>query len=112
MAPPGAPRGHRYLPCVLSCREGPLPARSKLDELLGRGPASKLLARPGTGEHREFKLDKKYQRPQGEEACGVGVEGPQKRCLPGAIIRNKLYIVTHTHIILFMFMNWVQSVRK
>ncbi|XP_065764651.1 fas-binding factor 1 isoform X6 [Muntiacus reevesi] len=47
--------------------EGPLPARSKLDELLGRGPASKLLARPGTGEHREFKLDKKYQRPQDKE---------------------------------------------
>uniref|UniRef100_A0A452FSK2 Fas binding factor 1 n=1 Tax=Capra hircus TaxID=9925 RepID=A0A452FSK2_CAPHI len=49
-------------------QEGPLPARSKLDELLGRGPAAKLLARSGTGEHREFKLDKKYQRPQGEEA--------------------------------------------
>ncbi|XP_061000768.1 fas-binding factor 1 isoform X1 [Dama dama] len=50
-----------------SDQEGPLPARSKLDELLGRGPASKLLARPGTGEHREFKLDKKYQRPQDKE---------------------------------------------
>ncbi|ELR47462.1 Fas-binding factor 1, partial [Bos mutus] len=48
-------------------QEGPLPARSKLDELLGRGPAAKLLARPGTGEHREFKLDKKYQRPQDKE---------------------------------------------
>lgn len=43
--------------------EGPRPARSKLDELLGRGTASKLLARPGTGEHREFKLDRKYQQP-------------------------------------------------
>lgn len=48
-------------------QEGPLPARSKLDELLGRGPAAKLLARSGTGEHREFKLDKKYQRPQDKE---------------------------------------------
>ncbi|XP_045046058.2 fas-binding factor 1 isoform X2 [Desmodus rotundus] len=44
---------------------GPLPARSKLDELLGRGSASKHLARPDPGEHREFKLDRKYQRPQG-----------------------------------------------
>ncbi|KAL1287102.1 FBF1 [Ovibos moschatus] len=48
-------------------QEGPLPARSKLDELLGRGPATKLLARSGTGKHREFKLDKKYQRPQDKE---------------------------------------------
>ncbi|XP_044103338.1 fas-binding factor 1 isoform X2 [Neovison vison] len=48
-------------------QEGPRPARSRLDELLGRGTATKLLARPGTGEHREFKLDKKYQRPQGKE---------------------------------------------
>ncbi|XP_055264535.1 fas-binding factor 1 isoform X2 [Moschus berezovskii] len=48
-------------------QEGPLPARSKLDELLGRGPAAKLLARPGTGEHREFKLDKKYQQPQDKQ---------------------------------------------
>ncbi|KAM9044107.1 fas-binding factor 1 isoform 7-T9 [Megaptera novaeangliae] len=51
-------------------QEGPLPARSKLDELLGRGTAAKLLARPGTGEHREFKLDKKYQRPQDKEDTG------------------------------------------
>lgn len=56
------------LPCVLSCREGPRPARSKLDELLGRGTATKLLARPVTGECREFKLDKKYMRPQGKDA--------------------------------------------
>uniref|UniRef100_A0A8C5KHX1 Fas binding factor 1 n=1 Tax=Jaculus jaculus TaxID=51337 RepID=A0A8C5KHX1_JACJA len=42
-------------------KDGPLPARSKLDELLGRGTSAKLLARPGTGEQREFKLDKKYQ---------------------------------------------------
>uniref|UniRef100_A0A8D2DSW2 Fas binding factor 1 n=1 Tax=Sciurus vulgaris TaxID=55149 RepID=A0A8D2DSW2_SCIVU len=49
-------------------QEGPRPARSKLDELLGRSTATKLLAHPGTGQQREFKLDKKYQRPQGEEA--------------------------------------------
>ncbi|XP_059006238.1 fas-binding factor 1 isoform X4 [Mustela lutreola] len=48
-------------------QEAPRPARSRLDELLGRGTATKLLARPGTGEHREFKLDKKYQRPQDKE---------------------------------------------
>lgn len=58
--------------CVPSCREGPRSARSRLDELLGLGTATKLLARPGTGERREFRLDKKYQRPQGEEACGAG----------------------------------------
>ncbi|XP_041491997.1 fas-binding factor 1 isoform X2 [Microtus oregoni] len=48
-------------------QEGPLPARSKLDELLGRGTAAKLLARPGAGEHKEFKLDKKYQKPEDKE---------------------------------------------
>ncbi|XP_039715416.1 fas-binding factor 1 isoform X2 [Pteropus medius] len=48
-------------------QEGPRPARSKLDELLGRGTATKLLARPGTGEHSEFQLDRKYQRPQDKD---------------------------------------------
>nr|XP_045014394.1 fas-binding factor 1 isoform X2 [Jaculus jaculus] len=48
-------------------QDGPLPARSKLDELLGRGTSAKLLARPGTGEQREFKLDKKYQKPEDKE---------------------------------------------
>ncbi|XP_068770229.1 fas-binding factor 1 isoform X2 [Struthio camelus] len=44
------------------------PARSKLDELLGRGPVAKALERPGVGEHREFKLDPKYQKqPEKEE---------------------------------------------
>ncbi|NXC46443.1 FBF1 factor, partial [Penelope pileata] len=44
------------------------PARSKLDELLGRGSIAKILEKPGTGEHREFKLDKKYQKqPEKEE---------------------------------------------
>ncbi|XP_076791566.1 fas-binding factor 1 isoform X3 [Arvicanthis niloticus] len=48
-------------------QEGPPPARSKLDELLGRGTAAKLLTRPGTGDRREFKLDKKYQKPEDKE---------------------------------------------
>uniref|UniRef100_A0A8C5ZDK4 Fas binding factor 1 n=1 Tax=Marmota marmota marmota TaxID=9994 RepID=A0A8C5ZDK4_MARMA len=48
-------------------QEGPRPARSKLDELLGRSTASKLLAHPSPGQHREFKLDKKYQKPQDKE---------------------------------------------
>ncbi|KAM9177604.1 fas-binding factor 1 isoform 5-T5 [Mergus octosetaceus] len=38
------------------------PARSKLDELLGRGSVAKILERPGMGEGKEFKLDKKYQK--------------------------------------------------
>ncbi|KAM5309130.1 fas-binding factor 1 isoform 2-T4 [Glossophaga mutica] len=46
---------------------GPRPARSKLDELLGRGSASKHLARPEPGEQRESKLDGKPQRPQDKE---------------------------------------------
>ncbi|XP_066237349.1 fas-binding factor 1 isoform X4 [Saccopteryx leptura] len=48
-------------------QEGSSPARSKLDELLGRGTATKRLAHPGTGEHWKFKLDRKYQRPQDKE---------------------------------------------
>uniref|UniRef100_A0A5F8H5X8 Fas binding factor 1 n=1 Tax=Monodelphis domestica TaxID=13616 RepID=A0A5F8H5X8_MONDO len=52
-------------------QDGPRPARSKLDELLGRGTASKLLERPGTGELREFRLDKKYQKqPDKEDPWG------------------------------------------
>ncbi|XP_064378646.1 fas-binding factor 1 isoform X2 [Dromaius novaehollandiae] len=44
------------------------PARSKLDELLGRGSAAKAPERPGAGERREFKLDTKYQKqPEKEE---------------------------------------------
>ncbi|XP_010286247.1 PREDICTED: fas-binding factor 1, partial [Phaethon lepturus] len=44
------------------------PARSKLDELLGRGSVAKILEQPGMGECREFKLDKKYQKqPEKEE---------------------------------------------
>ncbi|XP_029782703.1 fas-binding factor 1 isoform X2 [Suricata suricatta] len=48
-------------------QEGPRPARSRLDELLGWGTATKPLAHPGTGEHRELKLDKQFQRPQDKE---------------------------------------------
>ncbi|XP_074080636.1 fas-binding factor 1 isoform X2 [Macrotis lagotis] len=52
-------------------QDGPRPARTKLDELLGRGTASKLLERPGTGELREFRLDKKYQKqPDKEDSWG------------------------------------------
>ncbi|XP_061472222.1 fas-binding factor 1 isoform X2 [Rhineura floridana] len=43
------------------------PARSMLDELLGQGTAKKLLERPKTGEHKEFKLDKKYQKQADKE---------------------------------------------
>ncbi|XP_074900665.1 fas-binding factor 1 [Buteo buteo] len=44
------------------------PARSKLDELLGRGSVAKILEQPSMGQHREFKLDKKYQKqPEKEE---------------------------------------------
>ncbi|POI28238.1 hypothetical protein CIB84_008012 [Bambusicola thoracicus] len=54
--------------CSVPSREEVRPARSKLDELLGRGSVTKILERPGAGEHREFKLDKKYQKqPEKEE---------------------------------------------
>ncbi|OXB81126.1 UNVERIFIED_CONTAM: hypothetical protein H355_005056, partial [Colinus virginianus] len=43
-------------------REEVRPARSKLDELLGRGSVTKILEQPASGEHREFKLDKKYEK--------------------------------------------------
>ncbi|XP_042658717.1 fas-binding factor 1 isoform X2 [Tyto alba] len=44
------------------------PARSKLDELLGRGSVAKILEQPSVGECKEFKLDKKYQKqPEKEE---------------------------------------------
>ncbi|XP_019398146.1 PREDICTED: fas-binding factor 1 isoform X2 [Crocodylus porosus] len=47
------------------------PARSKLDELLGRGTSAKLLERPATGEPKQFKLDKKYQKqPDKEDIWG------------------------------------------
>ncbi|XP_062976391.1 fas-binding factor 1 [Elgaria multicarinata webbii] len=45
----------------------PRPARSMLDELLGRGTAKKLLEQSNMGEHKEFKLDKKYQKQADNE---------------------------------------------
>uniref|UniRef100_A0A803SVW7 Fas binding factor 1 n=1 Tax=Anolis carolinensis TaxID=28377 RepID=A0A803SVW7_ANOCA len=48
--------------------EGSRPARSMLDELLGQGTAKTLLERPSTGERKEFKLDKKYQKQADKEA--------------------------------------------
>ncbi|XP_044309897.1 fas-binding factor 1 isoform X2 [Varanus komodoensis] len=67
--------------------EEPRPARSMLDELLGRGTAKKLLERPNTGEPKEFKLDKKYQKqadkedPLGEEFT-FGVYQPTMASTP------------------------------
>ncbi|KAG8129020.1 putative Acyl-coenzyme A oxidase protein, partial [Naja naja] len=43
------------------------PARARQDELLGLGTAKKLLERPSTGEPKEFKLDKKYQKQTDKE---------------------------------------------
>ncbi|XP_054832973.1 fas-binding factor 1 isoform X2 [Eublepharis macularius] len=45
----------------------PRPARSMLDELLGRGTATKPLERPSIGEAKEFKLDKKYKKQADKE---------------------------------------------
>lgn len=56
--------------CSVLNREELRPARSKLDELLGRGSVAKILEQPGTGERREFKLDKKYQKQPGEHSQG------------------------------------------
>ncbi|XP_060108089.1 fas-binding factor 1 [Heteronotia binoei] len=45
----------------------PRPARSMLDELLGRGTSTKLLERLNRGEPKEFKLDKKYKKQADKE---------------------------------------------
>ncbi|XP_048347062.1 fas-binding factor 1 isoform X1 [Sphaerodactylus townsendi] len=45
----------------------PRPARSMLDELLGRGTDTKRLERQNTGEAKEFKLDKKYKKQADKE---------------------------------------------
>ena len=68
---PGKPICH----CVTN-REVLRPARSKLDELLGRNSVAKILEQPGTGERREFKLDKKYQKQPGErgQGCWEGLQ--------------------------------------
>ncbi|XP_078242138.1 fas-binding factor 1 isoform X5 [Pogona vitticeps] len=56
------------------CEDGePRPARSMLDELLGRGTAKKLLERPSIGEHKELKLDKKNEK-QAEKEDSLGDE--------------------------------------
>uniref|UniRef100_A0A8D2LLP8 Fas binding factor 1 n=1 Tax=Varanus komodoensis TaxID=61221 RepID=A0A8D2LLP8_VARKO len=74
-------------PSKVVYREEPRPARSMLDELLGRGTAKKLLERPNTGEPKEFKLDKKYQKqadkedPLGEEFT-FGVYQPTMASTP------------------------------
>ncbi|NXU57159.1 FBF1 factor, partial [Turnix velox] len=48
--------------------EEPRPARSKLDELLGRSSVARVLEQPIMGEVREFQMDKKYQKqPEKEE---------------------------------------------
>lgn len=59
-----SPRAERRPP---GDQEGPRPARSKLDELLGRGAATTHLAHRGTGEPLELKLDRRCQRPQDKE---------------------------------------------
>ncbi|NWX84104.1 FBF1 factor, partial [Nothoprocta pentlandii] len=65
------------------------PARSKLDELLGRGSAAKALERPGPVERREFKLDAKYQKqpaekdePEDEEDFVFGAYQPSVASAP------------------------------
>ncbi|XP_070250058.1 fas-binding factor 1 isoform X3 [Myotis yumanensis] len=59
-----SPRAERRQP---GDQEGPRPARSKLDELLGRGAAATHRACLGTGEPLELKLDRKCQRPEDKE---------------------------------------------
>lgn len=58
-------------------REELWPARSMMDELLGQSSMDKILKQPGKGEHREFKLDKKFQNQPGEHSQGCG-EGLQR----------------------------------
>ncbi|XP_065504179.1 fas-binding factor 1 homolog [Caloenas nicobarica] len=60
------PKKENHLP-PCPHREELRPARSKLDELFGRGSVAKVLEKPGTGEHREFKLDKKLPKQPEEE---------------------------------------------
>ncbi|XP_062489735.1 LOW QUALITY PROTEIN: fas-binding factor 1 [Pezoporus occidentalis] len=43
------------------------PAHSMVDEVLGQGSMDKILKQPGKGEHRDFKLDKKYQNQPKKE---------------------------------------------
>ncbi|NWH77388.1 FBF1 factor, partial [Piaya cayana] len=50
------------------------PARSKLDELLGRGSMAKVPEQPGVGDQKGFKLDKKYQKQPAEKEEGFKEE--------------------------------------
>ncbi|NXN12575.1 FBF1 factor, partial [Indicator maculatus] len=71
------------------------PARSKLDELLGRGSVARVLEQPGVGEHREFKLDKKYQKqPEKEEDLDkedfvFGAYQPTVASMPKGMVRRQ-----------------------
>ncbi|XP_034784200.2 fas-binding factor 1 homolog isoform X2 [Acipenser ruthenus] len=48
----------------------PQPARSRLDEILGRGTAPRLLERPLTGESKEVQQEKKSHRNQTDAVVG------------------------------------------
>ncbi|XP_054250032.1 fas-binding factor 1 [Indicator indicator] len=71
------------------------PARSKLDELLGRGSVARVLEQPGVGEHRDFKLDKKYQKqPEKEEDLDkedfvFGAYQPTVASMPKGMVRRQ-----------------------
>ncbi|XP_041078122.1 fas-binding factor 1 homolog isoform X4 [Polyodon spathula] len=54
-----SPKGRRRAEDV-----APQPARSRLDEILGRGTAPRLLERPLTGENKEVQQEKKSHRSQ------------------------------------------------
>uniref|UniRef100_W5N7M2 Fas binding factor 1 n=1 Tax=Lepisosteus oculatus TaxID=7918 RepID=W5N7M2_LEPOC len=51
-----SPRGRGGV--LETCSDNPQPARTKLDEILGRGTAPRLLERPPTGEKKELQAEK------------------------------------------------------
>ncbi|XP_070581132.1 fas-binding factor 1 homolog isoform X2 [Ptychodera flava] len=62
-------------------------AKSKVNELFGRGNTAKLLERPPTGERREFVLDKKYtknKQESKEEDFNFGSYMPSAASTPGS----------------------------
>ncbi|NXP74456.1 FBF1 factor, partial [Ramphastos sulfuratus] len=71
------------------------PARFKLQELLGRDSVAKVLEQPSVGEHREFKLDKKYQKqPEKEEDLDkedfvFGAYQPTVASVPKGMVRRQ-----------------------
>ncbi|NXF93808.1 FBF1 factor, partial [Eubucco bourcierii] len=88
--------------------EEPRPARFKLEELLGRGSVAKVLEQPSGGEHREFKLDKKYQKqPEKEEDLDkedfvFGAYQPTVASVPkGTVRRQSVRYVTASPCIRF-----------